>query len=171
MTLKRCPREKEVRELIARGEWPLAAENDNELRTHVAACGSCGDLVPVAEAFHKARAASIASARLAAPGALWWRAQLRRRQAAVEQITRPLMGAQIFGLAFTLMAGAGFVVFESLTSDSWRIWLQDLPQNTALHWDNLMAAASADPAWTWMMIGPALLLLGGVAIYLSFEKQ
>jgi hypothetical protein len=171
MTLKSCPREKEVRALVAQGKWKLAAESDDELRAHVAACGSCGDLVLVAEAFGKARAASIASARLTAPGALWWRAQLRRRQAAVERVTRPLMGAQIFALAFTLVASAGFVVFEALTSDSWRIWLEDLPQNTALRWDNLMAAASAYPTWTWLMIGPALLLLGGVAIFLSFEKQ
>ena len=35
----------------------------------------------------------------------------------------------------------------------------------------VLAAASADPAWTWMMLGPALLLLGGVAVYMVTDRQ
>ncbi len=171
MTIKSCPREKELRELIARGEWQFAAESDPELCAHVAACRSCNDLVLVVESFRDARIESAASARLVPPGVLWWRAQLRRREAAVERITRPLLGAQIFALAFTLLAGVGFLVFEVLTSDSWRIWLQELPQNAALDWNNLLATAATDPAWTWMMLGPALALLGGVAVYMAADRQ
>lgn len=171
MTLKSCPREKELREFIARGQWPLAAETSPELHAHGAACRSCGDLVQVAEAFHEARAASIASVRLIPPGVLWWRAQLRRRNAAVERVTRTLLGAQIFALAFTLLAGGGFVVFEALTSDAWRTWLLQVPGSAALHWNDLLVSFASDPAWTWIMVGPALALLGGVAVYLSFEKR
>jgi hypothetical protein len=169
MTLTNCPRDKKLRELLACGDWPLAA--DPELRAHVAACRSCGDLVLVSEAFRGARAVSTASARLVPPGVLWWRAQLRRRNAAVERITRPLLSAQIFALVFTLLAGAGFVVFEALTSDSWRTWFQNLPQNAALDWNGLLAAVAADPAWLWMMLGPALLLLGSVAAYMATDRQ
>jgi hypothetical protein len=171
MTLKSCPREKELRELVAHGEWTLAAESDDELRAHVAACRSCGDLVRVADAFREARAASVASARLVPSGVLWWRAQLRRRNAAVERVTRTLFGAQVAALAATLFAGAIFLVSEVLTSDAWRSGLLQLPQNAAMQWDNLITAAAADPAWTWMMVGPALALLGGLAVYLSQEKQ
>jgi hypothetical protein len=171
MTFKSCPREKELRELMAHGGWRVTAEADPELRAHVAGCRLCSDLVLVAGAFHSARAESAASARLTAPGVLWWRAQLRRRNAAVERVTRPLLGAQIFALAFTLLAGVGFLVFEALTSDSWRVWLRDLPQNAALDWHNMLAAAAADPAWTWIMLGPALALLGGVAVYMATDRQ
>jgi hypothetical protein len=169
--LTSCLREKELRELLKCGQWPLAAETAPELHAHVAGCRSCSDLVLVAESFRKARAASTASARLVPPGVLWWRAQLRRRSAAVERVTRTLFGAQVVALALTLVIGVGFVVFEALTSAAWRTWLQQLPQNAALHWDNLLAAAAADPAWTWMMLGPALVLLGGVAVYMAIERQ
>ena len=171
MTFKNCPREKELRDVMARGQWSLAAENDSDLRSHVAACRSCNELVLVSEAFRKARVASTASARLVPPGVLWWRAQLRRRNAAVERITRPLLGAQMFALAITLLAGVGFLVFEALTSTSWRGWLQQAPQNAALDWNNLLTAAAADPLWTWMMLGPALVLLGGVAVYMATDRQ
>jgi predicted anti-sigma-YlaC factor YlaD len=171
MTLKGCPREREVRELIARGQWPLTAETSPELHAHAAACRSCGDLVRVAEAFRAARSASISSARLVPPGVLWWRAQLRRRNAAMERVTHTLFGAQVFALAATLFAGLIFVVFEAVTSDAWRLGLLQLPQNAARDWNDLVASATANPAWTWMMIGPALALLGGVAVYLSLEKQ
>ena len=171
MTFTSCSREKDVRELIARGQWRLAAETAPELHAHVAVCRMCADLVLVSEAFSRARSESAASAQLFPPGVLWWRAQLRRRNAAVEQVARPLLRGQIFALAFTLLAGVGFLIFEATTSDSWRAWLEQLPQNTALHWDQLLASASADPMWTWLMIGPALLLLGGVAVYMATDRQ
>jgi hypothetical protein len=166
-----CPREDDIRELLARGQWSLAAEMAPELHAHAAVCRRCSDLVLVAEAFRKARAESAAPARLMPPGVLWWRAQLRRRNAAVERITRPLVGAQIFALAFMLLAGVGFLVFDALRGDSWLTWLRYLPQNAALHWDGLLASAATDPARTWMLLSPALLLLGGVAVYMATEKQ
>src|SRR5580693_232629 len=106
MNLKSCPHEKEIRELVARGQWPVAAEPD--LRGHVAGCRCCSDLVLVAGAFQRARAESVAAARPGSPGALWWRAQLRRRNAVIERISRPLFGAEIFALAVALLAGLGF---------------------------------------------------------------
>jgi hypothetical protein len=68
------------------------------------------------------------------------------------------------------LAGVGFLAFETVTNDSWRAWLEDLPQNAALHLNSLFATA-ADPAWTWMLLGPALALLGGVAVYMATDRQ
>ncbi len=117
MMFQNCPNEKEVRELIESGQWPLAAAP--ELRAHVSECRACGDLAFVAEAFKQARAETLAAARLASPGVLLWRAQLRRRNAAVERLTRPLLGAQIFALAVTLLAGVGFAGFEARHGVAW----------------------------------------------------
>jgi len=172
MILRNCPREKELRALVARGDWALAADPD--LRAHIAACRSCSDLVLVSETFRSARAASTATARLVSPGILWWRAQLRRRNAVIEQLSRPLIGAEIFALAFTLLAGVGFVVFESMRNESWRSWIEQLPQSAALPWNNLLASASADPNWSWMSLLPAaatLILLGGIAVYMAADRQ
>jgi hypothetical protein len=170
--LTSCPNESELRGLLASGQWPFAAAP--ELRAHVAACRSCADLALVADAFQKARAASIAAARPGSPGALWWRAQLRRRNAAVERLTRPLLGAHIFALAFTLVAGAGFLIFEAMRSDAWLAWLQQLPQSAAAHWDAFRATGVTDPAWSSLMTLSAiaaLLLIGVVAAYLATDRQ
>jgi len=56
MMLRACPRDKEVKELVERGQWPVAAATAPELRAHVDGCRSCGDLVLVAMAFQNARA-------------------------------------------------------------------------------------------------------------------
>jgi len=171
MMLRSCPHEKELRLALARGQWPPAAEAASELHAHVAGCRSCSDLILVAEAFRKARIESVASARLVPPGVLWWRAQLRRRNAALERVTHTLFSVQMVALAFSLLAGVGFVIFEALTSDSWRDWLVQLPHNTALGWNHLLATTVANPAWTWLAVGPALILLGSVAVYLATDRQ
>lgn len=171
MTLRGCPRENELRDLITRGQWPQASAT--ELRDHVAACRSCCDLALVADAFQKARATSIAVARPGSAGALWWRAQLRRRNAAVERISRPLIGAQIFALAITLLFSVGFAVIEARQGIAWLTWLQQLPQAATEHWQDLLASSSTDPTWTWMFLLPAALSLAllGVAVYLVAERQ
>jgi len=105
MTLRPCSREKEVAELLERGGWPQACAPD--LRAHVSGCRSCGDLVLVTETFQRARAGAAGAARLASPEAIWWRAQLRRRNAAVERVGKPILGAQIFALAINLPGRRG----------------------------------------------------------------
>ncbi len=172
MKLRSCPCENEVRELITRGQWPQAAAP--ELRAHIAACRSCSDLALVSEAFQKARAEAIAAARPGSAGALWWRAQPRRRNAVVERISRPLLGAQIFALAIASFAGVGVTVFEARNGVAWLTWLQQLPQTAALHWDELRATGALDQSWTWMVLLPALAalaLLGGVAVCLASERK
>jgi hypothetical protein len=177
MNLTSCPHESELRNLIEHGQWPVIEPN---LRAHMNSCCSCGDLALVAEAFQHARAVTIATARPVSPGILWWRAQLRRRIAAVERIGRPLLGAQLFALAVTLLSGLGFAVFEArhgvawFTSASWRDWFAQLPQCATQHWQNLFSSLQADPGWIWMVALPAsatLALLGGVAVYLATDRQ
>jgi len=109
-----------------------------------------------------------------------WRAQLRRRNAAVERIGRPLLGAQIFACAVALFAAAGFAGFEArngvawFTWSYWHDWFVQLPLAAVAQWDSLSFGSLAGPAWTWMVLAPAvatLLLLGGVAVYLATDKQ
>jgi len=180
MKLTGCPQEQELRAMIARGEWPLAATAAPELHAHVAACRSCSDLALVATTFQKARAESLAAARPGPAGVLWWRAQLRRRNAVVERISRPLFGAEIFALAVALLAGLGFAVIQAregvawLSWPYWHDWFAQVPQNAALHWDNLRASMLADPSWNLAVLLPAfamLALLGGVAVYLATDRQ
>ncbi|HEY1207822.1 MAG TPA: hypothetical protein VGE85_00505 [Terracidiphilus sp.] len=172
MMLNSCSREKEVADLLRRGQWPVACAP--ELRTHVSACRSCGDLVLVTESFLRARSASAGTARIGSSGALWWRAQLRRRNAAVERIGRPILGAQIFALAVNLFIVVAFLSYQARNGLAWLSWLEQLPQAYSLHLENLSQSSLLNPGWNLMVLisaAASLALLGGVAIYLASEKQ
>jgi hypothetical protein len=176
--LATCPYEKEVRELMARGRWPDASPL--ELRAHVNGCRACGDLVLISEAFGHARAESLAKARPVSPAVLLWRAQLRRRNAAMERVARPLLGAQIFACAVAVFAALGFAGFEArsgvdwFTWSYWHDWFAQLPQAVAAQWDSLSAGSLSGAGWTWMVLIPALatvVLLGGAAVYFATDRS
>ncbi len=175
--LTSCANEKEVRELITRGCWPAACTP--ELRAHVSACRACGDLVLVAQAFRQARAESTAAARPVSPALLLWRAELRRHDAAMERIGRPIFGAQIFAFAVMLVAALGFAGLEArdgaawATWAFWRDWLAQLPQAAAAHWRGWSSGAADTSGWSWMVLAAAaasLLLLSGAAIFLANDQ-
>jgi hypothetical protein len=123
--------------------------------------------------FRAARAVSVLAAPRIAPGALWWWAQLRRRNAAVEQMGKPILGAQIFALAITVLMVVGFAVSQARSG--WQ-WLTELPQARAFHLETLIPAAAADgkmnSSLLYLLPGLGMiLLLGGVVVYLASEKQ
>lgn len=174
MTLRACSREKDVAEMQACGHWPEACPD--ELRDHVSACRSCSDLVLVSSAFQSARANSAAKPNLPPPGAIWWRAQLRRRNAAVERVGRPILGAQIFALSVYLVLGLGLVVSQARHGLQWLSWFEQLPQPqiASLHLEALWPSALFNSGWSLMVLIPAiatLALLSGVVVYLASEKQ
>jgi hypothetical protein len=170
--LKACPREKEVNDLLASGRWPHFS--GEELRNHVRGCSACSDLVNVAAAFHGARSETAAAMpQLGSPGALWWRAQLRRRNAAMERLNRPLLGAQIFALVITLLAAIGFFSFEAHHGIGWLDWLGELPQSASLLLPDLSPSALFGSAWYWLLAASAaaLLLAAGVVALLATDKR
>jgi hypothetical protein len=172
MILSPCSHENEVAELLRRGQWPAACSP--ELRAHVSACRSCGDQVLVTEAFLRSRAETSGAAPITTPSALWWRAQLRRRNAAVERIGKPILGAQIFALAINLLIVVAFLAYQARHGMGWLSWLEQLPEAYSLHLDNLSQSALLNPGWDLMVLIPALAtlaLLGGVVVYLASEKQ
>ena len=172
MKLRACAQEKEVAALVLRGQWPAACPAD--LRAHVESCRSCGDLVAVMQAFQGARMESSRAAQPGSPGVLWWRAQLRRRRAAVERIGKPILGAQIFALSITLVLAAGFVVSQARHGLAWLSWFSQLSQSPTFRLDSLWPSALAMPEWGGMLLVSglvALALLGGLAVYFKAEKQ
>ncbi len=162
-----CGREREVTELLQCGYWPDACPA--ELKSHIHACRICSELVLVTRAMQAAKMQSVALPRLEPAGAIWWRAQLRRRNAAIEKVTRPILGAQIFALAVALVVAVGVVIWQA---DNWRAWLSELPH--ALHLEALIPAATTSSSETLWIVVPVLAtigLLGGVVVYLASEKQ
>ena len=189
MMLHSCPREKEVKELVECGRWPVAAATATELQAHVGNCRSCSDLVLVTAVFQCARAEAVREAKIGSAGVLWWRAQLRRRNEAVEQISRPILGAQIFALAVMLALAIGFVVWQARHGLAWLAWpiwscsFLQLPQTAALHldflspatqWVSTLSGSGLSSLLTPIVLIPAastLALLGGVVVFLASERQ
>jgi hypothetical protein len=172
MILTPCLRENEVAELMAHGQWPQACAP--ELRAHVSACRACGDLVLVTETFKRARADAVSAAPIGSPGALWWRAQLRRRNAAAQRVSRPLLGAQIFALSACLLIAIAYLVSLVRSGFSWTNWLGELPQSRSLHLESLWPSILSDSGWSLVALISmitTLALLGGVALYLASEKR
>jgi hypothetical protein len=114
------------------------------------------------------------AAQLPPAGLLWWRAQLRRRNAAVERIQKPILGAQIFAFAITLLIAAGIAAWQARDGWNWMKWLGSLAQSQVFHWEVLWPFASAKSAAGFLSLIPALALLAlvsGVVLYFSSEKQ
>jgi len=161
MTLVSCMHEREIRQLLASGAWPQAGSA--ELRVHAAHCRSCGDLILVTQGFRSARQVAAAQARLEAPGVIWWRAQLRRRQAAIERLARPVLGAEIFALAITLMVALGLTILQGQQGFRWFSGLAEALQSHGFRWQSLFTASSALLGISEMgysFVIPALLVLG-----------
>ena len=161
-----CPREPELSEALNRGHWPQACSD--ELRVHVAGCRSCRELAAVRQAFGRERMMAAGEARLESPGALWWRAQLRRRNAAIERIGRPLLGAQIFAWAVCLAAAVVCVLWQARRGFDGLGWLGELPR--ALHLNALVPGSWGNSPWEiWLFVSMAIMvaLMGGLIVYLA----
>ena len=173
MSFRPCAREAEVKALLHNGHWPHACPA--ELREHTALCTACANQVLITQAFREARTLAANSAQLPPPGVLWWRAQLRRRNAAVEHIGKPLFGAQIFAFAIALVIAVGVVLSQARHGLH---WLAELPQSPTFNLASLWPAMNSDTA-NWLKLDlpyliPAvavLALLSGVVLYLATEKQ
>src|SRR6202789_166540 len=116
MNINSCPREVEVRELLRQGHWPAAC--GPELRAHIDRCETCTQTVQFAQIFQAARSASMLRAPMAAAGPIWWSAQLRRRNAALERIAKPIRTAQIFAASVCLLTTIGILIFEQRSGNA-----------------------------------------------------
>jgi len=163
-----CGCEKEVAEMLRCGQWPQASPA--ELRGHVAGCRSCSDLVLLMGSFQAARLTAMDEPQLVSPGALWWRAQLRRRNAALERVARPILGAQIFALVLALLAAAGTVAWQVRAGVHPTAWLAGLAR--AFDFSALVPSAPFEGSLWWLVpLLASLALASGVVVYLASEKQ
>lgn len=162
-----CPREEETAEVLRLNHWPHACPPD--LRSHVEGCRTCSDLVLLTQSFQQARTSTTAAAPLQSAGALWWRAQLRRRNAAIERIGKPILGAQIFALALTLIVAAGFLATQARQGLRWISLLANLP--ASVHLADLWPVNLDNRLMLLVPVLATLALLSGVVVYLASEKQ
>jgi len=85
---------------------------DEPLRNHVANCPSCNDLVLVTQSLQQDRTETVKSARVASPGMLWWQAQVRMRNGAMERINRPVALAEKFAWIILTVAFVASIAWK-----------------------------------------------------------
>jgi hypothetical protein len=169
MTFRTCSFENELTQALKDGHWPEGC--GPELRAHVESCASCGDLVLVTQTFQSARSESEHTALSGSPSLLWWRAQLRRRNAATERVSRPVTIAEIFALIVYVLVGAVFVASQYRHGLHWASWWSELMPPRAFH---LLPVGTGQVDWNLLLLisGFAVLgLLSILVVYLASEKS
>jgi hypothetical protein len=160
----KCSRRDEVRSLLAQGHWPEACEA--ELREHVEGCRACGEMVMLTQSFRAARERTAVEAKPVPASLVWWRAQLRRRQAAMEQVSKPIWGAQIFAVVVSLCGGLGLLGWLVARGDL-RSWT---PGGLAMGFS--LSSVKASWGLLPLVASVAVLgLLGLLAVYLTVERE
>lgn len=168
--MKSCPHETEIQAIVRSGHWPEAC--DPELRNHVETCRTCGEQLLVLHAFHSARAHTMQAARVDHPNLLWWRAQLRRRNDALQRVSRPITTAQIFAFCISVLAAAALLRSQWQQGLNWSSWL---PQSSsASQFDALSFFTSINADWGLFLMLTGLgtvLLLSAVIVYLASDRN
>lgn len=164
MSFPRCSKREEVRDLLAQGHWPEACPA--ELRAHVASCRGCSETVMLTQGFRAAKEESAHAARLVPANLVWWRAQLRRRQTAMEQVSKPIWGAQIFAVVMSLCGVAGLAGWATERGE-WRTLVASFEGMGGL----LTSAKNGLGAGVVIVGVAALALLGAVTVFLTVERE
>jgi len=169
MMLRTCSYENELTQALKDGHWPEGC--GPELRAHVKACGNCSDLVLVTQAFQSARNETESSTLCGSPSLLWWRAQLRRRNAAAERVSRPITIAQTFAWFVYLLVGVVFVASQYRHGLHWALWWSELAPPRTLHF---LTIGSGLAGWNLPLLISSfgvLALLSALVVYLASEKS
>lgn len=142
---------------------------DPSLREHVENCRHCSDVIVVTQALKGARSESVESAHIPSPSMLWWRAQLRRRNEALERISKPTSWVGRFALLSTLLVALVLLVGQVQQIGEWLRRLTGITNSHTLS----LGTQSPSSAWSVVLMVltfGALALLGGYIVYLATEK-
>lgn len=170
MNLFFCSSEKELEATLRQGRWPHACDPD--LRAHVDGCRRCQELALVTQALQRAKSNGEELARLRSAGLLWWRAQLRRRNEAIQSVTEPLAMAEKVGF-FGLLAAFCVLVWQGSRSGFLLYFFQGLSSSGFSSLKELWAVASGANLWI-IVLGASglgtLALLASFAIFLLRDE-
>jgi hypothetical protein len=112
MTQPQCPHEHGVITAILAGRWPDPC--DEPLQAHAAECEVCGELVEVVSLLRIDRQQLHDEMRVPSAGQIWWRAAIRARLEASQQVARPL--SWVFGVLVASVAGLALAAGELVWS-------------------------------------------------------
>jgi len=158
-----------VLDALSARRWPERCDAD--LRTHVASCAICADLVDVASALLDDHEVAWRDAHLPPSGVVWWRAQLRAREEAARAAARPL--AFIQGVAASVAVWLVLALVRAVPPgylSTWRAWLMGLVPDITVRMPDLARVTGAVPLSILVLLA-AWLLLAPVAIYFAVVDE
>jgi hypothetical protein len=167
-----CQREQDVLDALSAQRWPDRC--GDELRTHVAACAPCTDLVQVAASLLDERELAWRESHVPPSHVVWWRAQLRAREDAARAAARPL--AFIQGVTATVAVWLVVVLLRSVPQASlaaWLTWARSVVPDvtfTLADATSVFHAAGVLPVVILCLLA-AWLLLAPVAIYFAVADE
>jgi hypothetical protein len=158
-----CPRESDVLDALASARWPDRV--DAELAQHVAACSICQDVIAVASAMQEDHDVTWREANVPSSGQMWWRAEMRARQDAIRDASRPVTVAQAVavGLALSFTGIAGWLAWPTVLG-----FFASLFPNAASQQTSVLASPLMLPVAVAML---ALLVVTPVALYFVLSEK
>lgn len=161
MTLIECPRESDVLDAVAAGKWPNRIEF--ELAEHVASCRVCADVLAVATAIQNDHEAVWEDANIPSSGQMWWRAEMRVRQEAIRQASRPIAIAQATAMLVALAVAGG---------TGWIAWTWGGRQLFAFDLPTISTQALTSPLALSLIVAVcALVVITPVALYFVLSDE
>lgn len=153
--MSECLQEQETLSMVQAGRWPDGC--DDAMRTHAAACSTCGDVVRVGSLIAADYQASVRVAHVPASGLVWWRMQRRARQEAVRTASRVITIVQAIAVAAGVAVAMGIL---AATSHAFSFAPAELSRMVLAQWGIPLLIALA----SWLALAP-------VAVYLAVSKD
>ena len=116
------------------------------------------------------------AAQLGHPGLLWWRAQLRRRNEALQRVSKPAMTGQLFALCISILTAVTLLGSQIRKGVDWSAWLPgwlSVP-STLSPSDALSLLESVKTDWDPILLVTGcgtMILLGAVVLYLAADRS
>jgi len=161
-----CCREQDVLDALVTERWPDRADAD--LRAHTADCAICRDLIASVGPILGDRVDLSNEGHLPSSGAMWWRAQMRARQEAVREASRPVTIAQIIGFA-CVIAIAGVAV--AWLSPVVRTWFGEWSWQLAGLTMPEMRTGLLAQGWLVLLMALVWLVLAPLVIYFAVAED
>jgi len=159
MNLTSCPYEKELRELMARGQCRMPAPGASRARKRCRSCATGADFRSL-----PARTRGVAPPRGRWPLRFCYGARNCAPQCRRGTHRRPLLGAQIFACAVALLPLLDLPALRRAAALRAHLELLarlacELPQAAAAQWTTVSAGSQTGSAWNWLVLLPALATL------------
>jgi hypothetical protein len=165
-----CAREQDVLDALTTSQWPERV--NPELRTHVAECRMCSDLVEVVRPVLDDRETDWQETRIPSSAVMWWRAQMRARKEAASAAAHPITIAQVLAASAAILLSVAVVTVLSPWLSG---WVGRLASTLAIDLSSLRVPAMLLQTWSqnWLLLSllTVSLMLAPLAIYFALADD